>query len=362
MKSGTTYLQQILAASDEQLRASGWLYPVTWRSRNDVPTQQFAFYGLLGPRIPWVEGWRDAHRSAWDRLRAQVEGWTGRVIMSAEALVTLDDAGIDTLLEALPRAPVDVVLTARSLSGVLPSSWQQHLRNGHSASFDDYLQAIRDGRGEARGSTHVFWRSYDMGGVLQRWGSAIGLDRCVLVTVPRSGPTAELWHRFRAATGLADSLPETPPDVPRDLANVGATAPEAMIIEAVNRELAGRGATQAERRTRVRRIMIGALLPREDRGPALRVPEAWRPEVASWAEADIAAIRGSGIRVVGDLDDLGTDDEPGAGPNVPPEAVATAAAEAILAARVRRPARPDRGRLRRLVPDVARRVRRIIDR
>jgi hypothetical protein len=363
MKSGTTYLQHILAASDEQLRASGWLYPHTWRPTDEVPTQQFAFYGLLGPQIPWVEGWRDAHRGAWDRLRDQVGGWDGPVIMSAEALVALDDAGIDTLLESLPRAPVDVVLTVRSLASVLPSSWQQHLRNGHSQSFDGYLGMIRDGRADRDGSPsgHVFWRSYDMADVLRRWGSAVGIDRCVVVTVPRSAPTDELWRRFREATGLGDAAPDTPPEVPRDLANVGATAPEALIVEAVNRVMVERGASQAERRARVRLIMVRGLLPRADRGVALRVPPAWASEVAAWIDADVDAIRSSGVRVVGDVDDLRADratDDPAP---LLPEEVATAAAEALLVGRVRRAARRGGGVPRRLLRAVARRVRRLAD-
>jgi hypothetical protein len=362
MKSGTTYLQNILAANDEHLRAGGWLYPATWRAKGEVPTQQFAFYGLLGPAIPWVSADRHvSHREAWDRLAVAMDAWDGPVLLSAEALVALDESGIRALLDALPAVPIDVVLTARSLGSVLPSSWQQHLRNGHSQSFDGYLSMIRDGRadGAASPSGRIFWRSYDLADALRRWSGAVGPDRCTVVTVGSGAPDV-LWHRFIEAAGLPDTVPAEPPSVPRDLANVGASGAEALILEAMLASLVERGVPQPQRRAHVRRLMVNALLPRPDRGTQLRIPAAWGPEVVGWANADIAAIEASGVRVIGSLEELRADGMTGGDSLAPPEQVAAAAAEALLVLarpQPRRPAVASGGRLRRMARRLMRRLR-----
>jgi hypothetical protein len=94
-------------------------------------------------------------RPYFDRLRTDVEQWPDTALLSAEALAVMEADGIDLLLGALPVARVDIVLTARDLGRVLPSSWQQNLRNGRSGSFDAYLAAIK----EARGTTDPSQRS-----------------------------------------------------------------------------------------------------------------------------------------------------------------------------------------------------------
>jgi hypothetical protein len=333
MKSGTTYLQNVLRGFDEPLREAGWLYPTTWESGREVPSHERAIGGIVGSAIPWVTlDTQVSRRPAWERLHEAAGAWDGPVLLSAEALAVMDPPGIETLLRALPGTGFRIVLTARDLGRVLPSSWQQHIRNGRTDSYDDYLSAIRIARDDPASAAagNTFWRSYRLTDVVRRWQAGPGVEEVVVATVPRSAPPAELWLRFREAVGLPSSVPGAPPEVPRVLAHVGATAPEALIVEAFVRQLEAQGVPPAVRAARVRRVMVDALLPRSERGTPLRLPARWVDEIAGWAREDLDGLRGLGVRVVGSLDDLQVTDRGVDGPIAPPEEVAAAAAVALL--------------------------------
>jgi hypothetical protein len=348
MKSGTTYLQNVLLGFDQQLRSAGWLYPDSRQIPGEVPSHERALGGLVGSAIPWVTPARQAsRRPAWERLRAASADWPGPVLLSAEALAVMDEAGIETLLRALPASRFRIVLTGRDLGRVLPSSWQQHVRNGRTDSYHDYLDAIRLAREtpQSAPANHTFWRSYGLPDVVARWRAGPGVEEVILVTVPRSAPPEQLWHRFREGAGLPSSIPDEPPAVPRVLAHVGATAAEALIVEALVRRMEADGVPVEQRAATARRVMVDTLLGRADRGSPLRLPAGWLDEVRRWAREDMDSLRALDVAVVGSLDDLEVDDPGVDGPVAPPEEVAEAAAATILELRARQPTGA-RGRLR----------------
>jgi hypothetical protein len=341
MKSGTTYLQNVLRSFDEPMREAGWLYPATWELPNEVPSHERALGGLGDAIIPWVGGEAQVvRRPAWQRLEAAAGSWPGPVLLSAEALAAMDAQKIAVLLDALPADRFRIVATARDLGRVLPSSWQQHVRNGRSDSFPAYLAAIRDARrGVGETSSAIgFWRSYDLPAVVERWRADPRVEDVVIATVPRGNPTAELWLRFREAAGLPASIPAEPPELPPLLSHVGATAPESLVVEAFVRRLEQEGVSVAERAARARHLLIRALFRRPDRGSPLRLPASWAEEIAGWASADVEALNAMGLRVVGSLDDLLVVDRGVEGPIATPEEVAEAAAIAILRQPTTRPA------------------------
>ena len=344
MKSGTTYLQNVLRGFDPALREAGWLYPRSWESEREIPSHERAIGGFVGSAIPWVDADAQAtRRPAWDRLLAASSDWPGMALLSAEALAVMDERGIETLLGALPARRFRIVLTARDLGRVLPSSWQQHVRNGRTDSYDAYLEAVRVARSDpsAAPAARHFWRSYLLSDVVRRWSAGRGVQELVVATVPQRAPAGELWLRFKAAAGLPSTIPDTPPEIPRVLAHVGATAPEALIVEALVRRLEAEGVPVAERAARARRMLIRTLLPRGERGTVLRLPAGWAEEVADWARADVDGLIASGVRVVGSLDDLLVDDAGVEGPIAPPTEVADAAAFALVGAHAdARPSRP----------------------
>ena len=340
-KSGTTYLQRVLARLSGELKRDGVLYPTRLQGRREVYNHEAAAYGLLGTAsFPWVASARaEGQASAWERLCRKVQEWDGTAIVSGEALSVIDPAAARRLVESLGVANTHIIITARDLGRVLPSSWQQHIRNGRSTSFASYLQqqAERRGEGSARDlerrwdddPEQTFWRAYAIGGLVQRWAP---LARTVsVVTVPRRGAAPdELWHRFRRALDLGPVLPETPPAIDDLEANVGLTEPEVLVLAALNRQVDSTKADSPDMRALRARIVRDAFAPRADRGTPVRIPDSWVPRVSGWAHDDLAVLRSTSAILVGQESDLVVESPSGSGGDGPrPDEVARAAGAAI---------------------------------
>ncbi len=339
-KSGTTYLQRVLARLSGDLKRDGVLYPTRLQGRREIYNHEAAAYGLLGTAsFPWVARSRaDGQQSAWDRLRRKVQDWDGTAIVSGEALSVIDARAAHRLVESLGVPNTHIVITARDLGRVLPSSWQQHIRNGRSTSFASYLtqQAERRGEGDARALAarwdsdpeQTFWRAYAIGGLVERWSP---LARTVsVVTVPRRGAAPdELWHRFRRALDVGSVLPETPPAIDDLEANVGLTEPEVLVLAALNRQVDSTKADSPEMRALRARIVRDAFAPRPDRGSPVRIPDSWIPRVSAWAAEDLAVLRSTPAIVVGSESDLVVEPPAAASGPVGADEVARAAGAAL---------------------------------
>ncbi len=342
MKSGTTFLQHVLATLRPRLEALGWRYPRTW-AQGDVPNQQLAFYGLLGLRVPWVSAVQaqgllgDARR-----LRQQLASWSGPVVLSSEALASLDDEGVEACLATFGDTPVEVVVTSRDLGRVLPSWWQQSVRGGDATPYETVLERLERAREDdtAGGVGATFWRSFRLAPMVGRWVKRVGAEQVTVVTVPCEGGPSVLWQRFHAAAGFPEGVPLEPPAVPRDLSNVGLTASEALVVRPFVEGLNGTGESLLRRKVLVQTLVRDALLDRDDRGPALGVPPAWLERVTTWAEQDLAELEALGLRLVGEPDDLLVRPERVVHPEPSVHHVADAGAALALATVRAHPTRP----------------------
>jgi len=307
-KTATTYLQRILQALVLDGRLDPSVYPIHTRDRTDhnqVPglidlAREAGAIGLQD------DAWADQDGSDARALIEAVSAATGDVILSAEAMSVLAPAGAAKVIAALAPAPVDVIVTARDLARVLPSSWQQHMRNGNYESYADYLALRVDERATRSHETELrrgFWRAYRYADLVARWQSA-GARSVTVVTVPGPGAPADtVWQRFVAAAGIP-GLPEAPPPIPEDRANVSLSGAETFAIYGFN--LAARASGQGRRDVRAahRALIRRGWTDRPDRGPRLGLPVDLQPIVAQWAADDAAALGASGIPVIGDLGDL----------------------------------------------------------
>ena len=340
-KSGTTYLQRVLARLSGELKRDGVLYPTRLQGRREVYNHEAAAYGLLGTAsFPWVaQAQAEEQAGAWERLRRMVQDWDGTAIVSGEAFCVIDPAAAQRLVESLGIPNTHVIITARDLGRVLPSSWQQHVRNGRSKGFESFLQHQADRRGEGSARDlkrrwdedpeQTFWRAYALGGLVERWSP---LARTVsVVTVPRGGAAPdELWHRFRRALDLGPVLPETPPAIDDLEANIGLTEPEVLVLAALNRQVDSTKAERPDTRALRARIVRDAFAPRADRGNRVRIPDAWVPRVSAWADDDVAVLRSTPAILVGQESDLVVEPPSGSGGDGPrPDEVARAAGAAI---------------------------------
>jgi len=343
-KSGTTYLQRVMSQLSGSLKRDGVLYPLRLHGRREVYNHEAAAYGLLGnTSFPWVaESKARACEGSWEGLTRKVREWDGTAIVSGEAISVITSGAAERLVGSLGIANTHVIITARDLGRVLPSSWQQHIRNGRSTPFARYLtqQAERRGDGDAAQRAarwdadpeQTFWRAYAIGTLVDRWAP---LARTVtVVTVPRRGAAPhELWHRFSRALDLGGLLPEIPPQIDDLEANVGLTEPEVLVLAGLNRRIDPVKADDSEVRRLRGRIVREAFVPRADRGSPVSIPRTWLPHVTAWAQQDADVLRSSSALLVGPESDLLVDpDAPsGDGPDADEVARAAGAAMAYLA-------------------------------
>jgi len=337
-KTATTYLQRILQELVLDGRLDPSVYPISTRDRTDhnhVPglIDLAREAGAIGLQ---EDAWSDQDGTDARALIETVQAAPGDVLLSAEAMSVLTPAGAEAVLAALAPTPVDVVITARDLARVLPSSWQQHMRNGNVESYADYLGLRIEERDSGSYATDLrrgFWRAYRYADLAERWLGS-GARTVTVVTVPRSGADPHaMWMRFvRAVT--VPGLPEIPPEIPEDRANISLTGAETFALYGFN--LAARAAGQGRREVRAahRALMRKGWLERPERGQRLGLPADVRILAARWSAEDCAALAASGMPIIGDMADLAVSSDGDDG--VPTAEEVARAAGAALALRGRR--------------------------
>ena len=314
-KSGTTYLQRVLQALSPSIRRQGVLYPLRLAGKKEIYNHEAAAYGLLGTAaFPWVPPVRaQAQEESWAGLIRKVQRWEGTVIVSGEALSVIDAHNAARLVDSLGVDDTDIIITARDLGRVLPSSWQQHIRNGRSTRFDTFLRQMEQRRGagdraERRRAwevdpDHTFWRAYAIGSLVDRWAPLA--NSVTVVGVPhRPTDRHALWHRFVDAVDLTEVLPDTPPEVDTVSANVGLTEPETLVLAGLNRALDNGDLPEPQRRALRGQIIREGFAGRDQRGQRVRLPGEWVERVSTWAREDVNELLDTNARLVGEAEDL----------------------------------------------------------
>lgn len=242
-KTGTTWLQALLAAHRDELRAGGVVYPFVrpgamFHGAVDVRGSR-ARFGLAAEQ---VEGaWAAVCARAGEFLDAG-----GRTaVISHEVLGGAAPDQVERALAPLAGREMHVVVTARDLGRQATAHWQEEVKLGATWSFADLeREQLRADTGrepagpDDGGSRPHFWHAQDLVGALQRWTARLGPDRGHLVLCPPPGaPAAVLWERFAEAAGVDPALVDPGLSLP---GNASLGAPETALLRAVNRALGDR--------------------------------------------------------------------------------------------------------------------------
>jgi hypothetical protein len=196
MKTGTTYLQNLLSSNRGALEQQGWLVP-------RAPLVAAAAREVIGLTDAGAAGLGST--PTWDRLGEQVRACDGTgSIVSMEFLSYARTAQAERILAGLAGTRVSVLLTVRDAAGALPSQWQSYSRNGGAVTWPEFAWGITHRvKGEQTPVTKTFDRTQDIPRMLRVWGALMARERFTVVTVPpSSAPTDLLWQRFCAAAGV----------------------------------------------------------------------------------------------------------------------------------------------------------------
>ena len=290
-KSGTTYLQDLWWHHRDALRERGLLLPGT------ALRDHFHAAALVKGMDAVVDELGPTERAVWTRLVAETRAWAGDALISHEHFSDSSPEAAAAAMADLAGAAdeVHLVLTVRDLGRVLPSAWQQRVKQGARQPYAKFLATVRRDRSDQK-----FWRYQDVPGIIARWGADLPPERVHLVLVPPSGADRdELWRRTASVLGVDVSGLDTETRLPNDSLGIV----EAELLRRVNT------AIPRERRTvALTRVTKGAFARGLLSGSAPQERFVLPAEHAGWvrerSEQLVATLRESSYDVVGDLEEL----------------------------------------------------------
>ncbi|MGC3994535.1 MAG: hypothetical protein QM779_10580 [Propionicimonas sp.] len=292
-KTGTTALQAAAAAQREELLAHGVRYPGT--SRN----HRLAVASFLGRSSGWIaSGGGDAPSIRhWYSLVGELESeQTRRTWFGHEYAAHADAAQIRRFADELGSA-LQVVITLRSFGGMLPSMWQEHLKiGGGRRAFEPWLKSVlRPRRPQDRAASE----RHDHVAMLERWVSGVGSDRVTVVVLD----AADRGFVFRAFEDLL-GLPSGLLVAPAGATNRSLTVPEVELLRRLNQLTRAEELPWADHERLVVRGAVERMLAAPAGPQRLEVPGWAVPLASRESERVAAAVRESGVRIVGDVDRL----------------------------------------------------------
>ncbi|WP_062206364.1 hypothetical protein [Demequina salsinemoris] len=286
-KTATSTLQRSVEASREALAADGAV-PLWSDGRNNHLAFQLA-----------AEGSRTSSELLAPMSDALGTPGARRFLLSAEVISRFQRAQIRRVLDRLPGEQVQVVVTLRSIAGLIGSNWQERVKAGREESFEDFVPRVledpslldtdRATRPDADGSL-----------TFERWAELVGPENVTVVVLPPSD-RGYVLRTFEALLGAQAGV-MTGEDV-----NASLSWDQIEFVRALNGRLTHLG-NRVERSNLVREGVCLALMQqpegREAAGPSITLPGSAAAEVQRAACAYADRIRATGVNVIGDLDVL----------------------------------------------------------
>lgn len=284
-KTGTTALQEALRAANPELEQAGVLFrgPASWK-----------WEGLLGLMHENTPG------GSWQELEQAVHAHPDRVMVSSENLCGASDPEAKTVIKRLGKGRrVTVLITVRSLSGLLASTWQQLLKRGISRPFDDWLHDVLDNPGSVEQS---FWRRNDFPAQVRRWGGLVGEENVVVAVSDKAFPTRNL----EIVEDMLDIPRGTVQLKPDTRSNRSMSFAEAELLRRVNEDV--KGELSRENYRRLVRLGVFPSMYRTETGSDEPIPlPRWAAESAAAIGNEQAEVLSrSDAVIVGDITALGS--------------------------------------------------------
>jgi hypothetical protein len=281
----------VLWGSKSALGADGFLLP--GRSHREhlwaaLELQQRPKLDRRHPKAPGTLG----------RLVKAVNRHKGPAILTHEFMCGAGREQAGRLVESLAPAEVHVVITARDTLGMLTSGWAEYVKNGGT-------KPLAEMRGDRLGGQGEFgWRTWDLAGVLRRWGRHVPPEQVHVLPMPGPGaPRDQHWRNLAGVLGL-DPARYDAPEEPRNPA-LGVVQIE--LLRRVNPHLAD-FRKPVDRGTWIRGYLAEGHLVRQA-GERFGADDEQVAECRERAERAVAIIQRRGYHVVGDIEALRVPEE-----------------------------------------------------
>jgi hypothetical protein len=302
MKTGTTFLQNLMHKNKENLAASGYLLPGE-RWVHEVRAVQDVLGG--GPGYPAAAPNTAGEWAALARRMVEHDGPAS--ILSMEFLSLADPRRARRVLRSLEPAEVHVILTVRDATSTIQAQWQTTVRNNSRVSWTDFMKGIRRaggiegrfGRLSWNRALRSFMRAQDTRYMLETWCRYLPPERVHVITVPSGSDRTLLWERFAGVVGLDPGVCSELPEEANESLGYASTE----LIRRINIEL-GRLPHTEYNPTILDYLAIPVLAGRRDEENTARIDRTTFEFGLSWNRRVREAILAAGVDLVGDLDEL----------------------------------------------------------
>ena len=197
-KSGSTFLQSVLAGNRAALKNHGYVYPYV---RNEGMFH--AAVEMAGHPQRWGLAPEDV-AGTFARLLRRSRRLGGTVVISHEIFGAADAGQIEAIGRELEGFEVHVVVTARDLGRTMTAEWQETVKNERRHSFAEFADGILGPIPTGpEGDAAAFWPTQNLASLLQRWQALAPPERIHVVPCPPAGADPGLlWTRFADALEL----------------------------------------------------------------------------------------------------------------------------------------------------------------
>lgn len=125
----------------------------------------------------------------WEKkVKALSEFKEANVLISSEFFSELDGEKIRKIRTDFQDWDVQVLFTLRPLAKLLPSTYQQYLKYGTVAEYEEWLHSILDEPGKSK-INPTFWKRHAHGKVIARWADIFGKESVSVIIVNEAEPT-----------------------------------------------------------------------------------------------------------------------------------------------------------------------------
>jgi len=294
-KSGTTYVQAVMARNKDRLREQGLLFPGA-----DWQQQVLAIRDLREMTVPSARPSKVA--GSWAELTREVSEWSGDAAISMEWLCAADEHHIRRAVADLAPATVHVVFTVRDLGRTIPAAWQEFAQNRQDWTWQEFLDGVVADDPMAARPGRAFWAQQDVEALTRRWATVVSPKRVQVVTVPHPGaPPDLLWRRLCTVFGI-----EAAGHVTEGLGgNASLGYESAELMRRVNWVVRDRGMPPGTyERVFKHGLAKKGLAQRKKLESTLVVPAGHRDWLTRRAAQQVQALEAMDVQIVGTLDDL----------------------------------------------------------
>ncbi|MPY77414.1 MAG: hypothetical protein GEV04_02760 [Actinophytocola sp.] len=294
-KTGTTYLQHVMAEKRKKLRELGVLYPRAKGKAHFLAAQDLRgleYYGVAEPKMA----------GAWGRIVGAVRKWDGPSVISHETFSLADADAVRRAMRDLDGLEVHIVMTARDLARQIPAHWQEDVKNRGLLTYGDYLHSLKRIDDTVNPFfANIFWQYQSLPKVLRTWAADIPPERVHIVTAPPRGAVGkdELWTRFARTVGIDPE--QCPADVSARNPSMGLV--ETNLLRRLNDKIIDEMDGPSYHNMIKHYLAVDVLAARSHAVP-LHLPVDDREWVSQQAKEIVQELREAEYDVVGDLEEL----------------------------------------------------------